>query len=90
MTIHTDLEYWGIDQQLLSTCCAVKQYPDMKTSQNECERIKRNIKREEKRTKEENFGETSIARCRKTVWNLTEYPESSFAARVRIKYFPSI
>ena len=70
--------------------CAIKYYPEMQRRQNEYERTKRNLKREEKRTEEENFGETSVARCRKTVWNLTEYPESSFAARVRIKYFPTL
>ena len=84
ITLRTDLEYWGIDEQLLNVCCAMKHYPEMEIRRNEYEEAKKNLKREEKRAEEGNFGETSIARYRKAVWNLTEYPESSFAARVRI------
>ena len=35
-----------------------------------------------KKLKEENFGETKLGKIRKYCWNLTEYPETSIAARV--------
>ena len=31
----------------------------------------------------EDFGQTGIGRLRKTCWNITEYPETSLAARVK-------
>ena len=82
MTFHTDLEYWGIDKLLLDACCAVRHYPEMETRRKEYESSKRTLEREEVKRAEENFGESWIARCRTVVWNLTEYPETSFAARV--------
>lgn len=36
-----------------------------------------------KRLKDEDFGNTTLGRLRKFCWNLTEYPETSLAARVR-------
>ena len=33
---------------------------------------------------EEDFGDDKIGRIRKFLWNMTEYPETSVAARVRI------
>jgi len=32
---------------------------------------------------EEDFGSSALGRLRKGLWNLTEYPETSLAARVR-------
>ena len=82
MTFHTDLKYWGIDKLFLDACCALKHYPEMETRRKEYERSKQNLQREAKRREDENFGESSIARCRKFIWNLIEYPETSAAARV--------
>ena len=39
----------------------------------------------EKRMEEEDFGDSDTGRIRKYLWNLTEYPETSLAARVSIK-----
>ena len=33
---------------------------------------------------EEDFGDTQAGIIRKYLWNMTEYPETSLAARVRI------
>ena len=38
--------------------------------------------RYEKRMQEEDFGDSDTGRIRKYLWNLTEYPETSLAARV--------
>ena len=35
-----------------------------------------------KRLKDEDFGNTTLGKLRKYCWNLTEYPETSLAARV--------
>ena len=35
-----------------------------------------------KRLRDENFGDSALGRLRKHCWNLTEYPETSLAARV--------
>lgn len=82
MTFHTDLEYWGIDKLLLDACCAIRHYPEMETRRKEYECSKRDLEREESRRREEDFGESWIGRCRKTIWNFTEYPETSISARV--------
>ena len=37
------------------------------------------------RLKNEDFGSSFVAKIRKYLWNLTEYPETSLAARVRLK-----
>ena len=36
----------------------------------------------EERLKNEDFGNTAIARIRKLCWNITEYPETSLGAKV--------
>ena len=37
---------------------------------------------QEERKMKENFGNTTIGRLRKKCWNLTEYPETSLAAKL--------
>ena len=86
MTFDTDLEYWGIDKLLLNACCEIRHYPEMEARQREYERSMKIRAKEEKRRAEENFGQSYIARCRKVIWNLTEYPDSSTAARVITNY----
>ena len=82
MTLRADLKYWGIDKLLLSSCCAVKHYPEIETMRKEYKNSKKVLEREELKRTEENFGVSWIARCRTVIWNLTEYPETSMAARV--------
>ena len=38
-----------------------------------------------KRLKDEDFGNSRLGKLRKKCWNLTEYPETSMAARVLLK-----
>ena len=37
------------------------------------------------RLKNEDFGTTKVGKLRKYCWNLTEYPETSLAARVKCR-----
>ena len=84
MHIHEDLEYWGIDKLLMDACCALTHYPELESSQKESKKYQNNKTLEALIAQEENFGLSKIGRCRSFLWNLTEYPECSQAARVRI------
>ena len=84
MHIHEDLEYWGIDKNLMDACCALTHYPELEISQNESKRDQTNKQLEIRTAVEEDFGLSKIGRCRTFLWNLTEYPERSQAARVSI------
>ena len=86
MHIHEDLEFWGIDKDLMDACCALTHYPELELSQKESTRDKKNRVSEAKRAKEEDFGETLIGKIRSFLWDLTEYPERGFFARVNDKY----
>ena len=84
MHIHEDLEYWGIDKLLMDACCSIQHYPELESSQKESKKDQKNKKLQAQTAREENFGLSRIGRCRTFLWNLTEYPERSKAARVRI------
>ena len=77
-----DLEYWGIDELLLEPCCALRYYPEMElcVKEVEGEHISRIHAKERKQA--EDFGSTKLAKIRKYLWNLTEYPETSKVAQV--------
>ena len=85
MHIHEDLEFWGIDKNLMDACCALTHYPELELSQKESTSDKMNRLSEAKRAKEEDFGETWMGKTRSVLWNLTEYPERSLYARVLYK-----
>ena len=82
MTVHKDLEYWGIDSLLLNDCCAVRHYPEIRTRNKEYEASKKHLEREERKRRENDFGSSKIGRVKGFIWKSTEYPESSLTARV--------
>ena len=84
MHIHEDLEFWGIDKNLMDACCALTHYPEFELSQKESNRDKMSRMSEAKQAKEEYFGETWMGKTRSFLWNLTEYPEKNLFARVTI------
>ena len=84
MHIHEDLEYWGIDKNLMDACCAILHYPELELSQKESQRDQRIRIIESEIAQEEDFGLSWIGKCRGFLWNLTEYPERSLPARVII------
>ena len=83
MHIQEDLEYWGIDENLMTACCALNHFPELSHSQNESARDKENRKLDARRATEEDFGHAWYGKIRSFLWTLTEYPERSAAARVR-------
>ena len=85
MHIHEDLDYWGIDKNLMEACCALVHYPELELSQQESERDKKNRVLESELAHEEDFGLNLIGKCREFLWDLTEYPERSLPAKVIIQ-----
>ena len=77
------LEYWGFNELHLDPCCAIEYYAQKDCGEKELEgeRIAMEIKRQQH--KDEEFGNTYCGKIRTFFWNLTEYPEKSFSARVR-------
>ncbi len=66
----------------MDPCCALKYYPEIEACQKEVKSDLMAKKLEEDRKRYETFGGNPWGRIRRTVWNLTEYPESSVAAQV--------
>ena len=85
MRIDEDLEFWGIDRNMMDACCALAHYPELELSQKEFIRDKKNKVREMQIGEEEDYGPGVIGKCRSFLWNLTEYPERSIVARVNMK-----
>ena len=83
MHIKEDLEYWGIDENLMNACCALNHFPELSHSQKESARDKENRLLDARRAIEEDFGHAWYGKIRSFLWTLTEYPERSPAARVR-------
>jgi len=83
LLLRQDLEYWGVDELLLEPCCALKYYPEIELCVKEVEGEERSRAKQAERKATEDFGDTRVGRARKWLWNLTEYPETSFAAEVR-------
>ena len=83
LTYLDDLEYWGFSELFLDPCCAIDYYVEKDACQKEREGEMSIKRKNRQRLADEDFGETLVGKGRKYVWNLTEYPEASFASRVR-------
>jgi len=76
------MEYWQIDELLLDPCCALKYYPEVETCSKEIEGQLESERKYQERLIAEDFGNSTIGKIRSYLWNLTEYPETSLAARI--------
>lgn len=85
MAMQDDLEFFGIDELLMEPCCAVQYYPEIETGLKEKEMEFVERVREEQREIEEDFGDSLVGRIRSALWNVFEYPHTSFTAQVRWK-----
>eukprot|EP00096_Caligus_rogercresseyi_P004934 TRINITY_DN1960_c0_g1_i3.p1 TRINITY_DN1960_c0_g1~~TRINITY_DN1960_c0_g1_i3.p1 ORF type:complete len:499 (+),score=170.00 TRINITY_DN1960_c0_g1_i3:261-1757(+) len=78
LSFSDDLEFWGIDELYLESCCQHK-YHQRKEHVNE------EMKKEAdslKASDEEDFGDHGCAHYQKYLWDLLEKPTTSVAARV--------
>ena len=78
----TELEYWGVDELLMDPCCALKYYPDIELCVSELNGEEKAKQRQAIKEQEEDFGNSGLGKLRKTLWNLTENPETSKAALI--------
>ena len=77
-----DLEYWGVDELYLESCCQHR-YHQRKENVFEEMRKEAESVRGQGTTADEDFGSDPCARWRRRVWDLMEKPQTSMAARVR-------
>lgn len=78
MAFSDDLDYWGIDELYLESCCQHKYHQRKEHVFDEMRKEAESLQQRE----EEDFGTGKLARYQKFVWDLLEKPTSSFAARV--------
>uniref|UniRef100_T1EGN8 BTB domain-containing protein n=1 Tax=Helobdella robusta TaxID=6412 RepID=T1EGN8_HELRO len=77
LSFSDDLEYWGIDELYMESCCQHRYH-------HRKEGVLEEIRKEAdslQETAEENFGTGRCSRPRQKIWNLLEKPQTSMAAR---------
>ena len=79
MAFTDDLDYWGIDEVYLESCCQNKFNTRKEHVVEEMKKEADNIKKEV----EEDFGDGKFAKYQKCLWDLIEKPHTSSAAKVR-------
>ena len=79
MAFSDDLDYWGIDELYLESCCQHKYHQRKEHVFEEMRKEAESLKQRD----EEDFGDGKCAYYQKFLWDLLEKPTSSFPARVR-------
>lgn len=73
-----DLEYWGVDELYLESCCQHKYHQRKEHVHEEMRKEAESLRQRD----EEEFGEGQCAYYQQMVWDLLEKPNTSIAARV--------
>lgn len=73
-----DLEYWGVDELYLESCCQHKYHQRKEHVHEEMRKEAESLRQRD----EEEFGEGKCAYYQQMVWDLLEKPNTSIAARV--------
>lgn len=74
-----DLEYWGVDELYLESCCQHKYHQKKEHVFEEIRKEAESLRKGE----DEDFGTGSFAKWRQRVWDLLEKPTTSMAARIK-------
>ena len=85
MAFSDDLDYWGIDEVYLESCCQNKFNTRKEHVEEEMKKEANNVKKEV----EEDFGDGKFAKYQKCLWDLIEKPHTSTAAKVKIPLIAS-
>lgn len=78
LSFSDDLEYWGIDELYLESCCQHKYHQKKENVFEEMRKEQESLRVEEV----EDFGDDYCSKWRQKVWDLLEKPQTSTAARV--------
>jgi hypothetical protein len=80
--VQDELNYWGIDENLLDDCCKSTFYEKLEEIEH---KIERENHMRSKFNFKENFGTGYLAEFREKIWNLFDNPHSSVWANVLFK-----
>ena len=80
LSFSDDMEYWGIDEIYLESCCQHKYH---QKKEHVFEEIRKEAESLKASVDVEDFGDGFFAKWRKKTWDLLEKPTTSMAARVR-------
>lgn len=75
-----DLEYWGVDELYLESCCQHKYHQRKEHVHEEMRKEAESLRQRD----EEEFGEGECSHYQKILWDLLEKPTTSIAARVSL------